>query len=132
MAIQFGQIYLYSFNPRKLYDFLSFLLDVEAKSYQEEKILFDFQNIEFVILPTEKKRLNKTRYFSLQVSSAAELEDVKRNIEFYYYKEMGEKFSINSDNESLEFSDPDGRIWQITSKLAVRADLKGTTPRVEV
>ena len=113
MAIQFGQIYLYSFDPRKLYDFLSFLLDVEAKTFEENEILFDFQNIEFVILPLQKKRLDKTKYFSLSVANLIELEDLKRNIEFYYYKEMGEKFSIKTKDDLLEFSDPDGRIWQI-------------------
>ena len=113
MAIQFGQIYLYSFNPRKLYDFLSFLLDVEAKSFEEDEILFDFQEIEFVILPLQKKRLDKTKYFSLSVASSEELEDLKRNIEFYYYKEMGEKFKIKTSDNLLEFSDPDRRIWQV-------------------
>lgn len=113
MAVQFGQIYLYSFDPKKLFGFLSFLLDVEAKDFQEDKILFDFQQIEFVILPAEKKRLDKTKYFSLCVDNLAELEDFKRNIEFYYYKEMGDKFKIKVDGQMLEFSDPDGRIWQI-------------------
>lgn len=132
MTIQFGQIYLYSFNPRKLYDFLSFLLDVEAKSYQEEKILFDFQDIEFVILPMQKKRLDKTKYFSLSVANISELEDVKRNIEFYYYKEMGEKFTIKSDSESLEFSDPDGRIWQIKLQSLFTDNANRTSQRIQV
>lgn len=113
MAVHFGQIYLYSFDPKKLFGFLSFLLDVEAKAFQEEKILFDFQEIEFVILPAEKKRLDKTKYFSLSVDNLGELEDFKRNIEFYYYKEMGDKFKMKVNESILEFSDPDGRIWQI-------------------
>ena len=130
MTIQFGQIYLYSFDPRKLFSFLSFLLDVEPKVVEENRILFDFQNIEFVILPLQKKRLDKTKYFSLSVANLGELEDVKRNIEFYYYKEMGKKFINKSNSESLEFSDPDGRIWQIKLQKQYSCGALDTMPRV--
>lgn len=120
MAISFGQIYLHSFAPEKLFDFLSFLLDVEAKDFEtkSDTIRFDFQGIEFVILPSEKKRLSRTKYFSLSVENEKELEDLKNNIEFYHYKQMDSKFTLKTENGALEFSDPDSRVWQVKVRSA--------------
>ncbi len=115
MAISFGQIYLHSFSPEKLFAFLSFLLDIEAKDFETKTdiIKFDFQDIEFVILPSENKRLSRTKYFSLSVDSEKELDDLKKNVEFFHYKEMDSKFTLTVKERLLEFSDPDGRIWQV-------------------
>jgi len=113
MAVQFGEIYLYSHNPEKLFHFLSFLLDVQASEYNEQKIRFNFQTINFVIKPCETKRLSRLSYFSLTVEDAHELDDLKRNIEFYYYKEGNLKHSITQLDNGIEFTDPDDRKWSI-------------------
>ena len=115
MAISFGQVFLHSFAPDKLFNFLSFVLDVEATEFESEVevIRFNFHGIDFVILPSEKKRLSRTKYFSLSVDSEKELCDLKDNIEFFHYKQLESKFTLKLEDETLEFSDPDGRIWQV-------------------
>ena len=113
MAIQFGEIFLNSHNPEKLFNFLSFLLDVQASEYTEHRISFHFQTIDFVIRPCENKKISRGSYFSLTVSSAEELNDLKRNIEFYYYKESNKKFSVIDLEQGLEFTDPDERKWSV-------------------
>ncbi len=116
MSLSFGEVFLYSKDPAKLYHFLSFLLDVEADCYEDHKISFKFSSINFIILLDEKIKKNSNRAFSLNVLNIEELKDLARNIEFYYYKEAmtGSKFSLNG--EQLSFSDPDGRTWCVEIK----------------
>jgi hypothetical protein len=114
MSLRFGEIYLYSHNPQKLFSFLSFLLDVESTRSTESSIEFHFQNMIFIIIQSDKKRIDKTKYFSLYVDDLKDLEFIKQNIEFYHYKEADTKFVIKSSEETLEFSDPDGRLWQVS------------------
>jgi hypothetical protein len=113
MSIRFGEIYLYSHDIQKLFGFISFLLDVEASFVSDEAIKFEFQRMTFVIVHTDKKRIDKTKYFSLYVESANELNDIKQNIEFYHYKESNQPGKIAVSDSSLSFSDPDGRQWQV-------------------
>jgi len=113
MSISFGEIYLYSLDPAKLYDFLSFLLDVEAQIFEADKIHFEFQGIHFVILRSHKKRIDKTQYFSLNVSSLEELEYIGKNIEFYHYKGGDKNLKLDLSESSLSFRDPDERLWRV-------------------
>lgn len=111
MSLTFGEIFLYSQDPPKLYHFLSFLLDIEAEAYEDERISFDFGGISFVILYHEEAKSNKTRTFSLKVSSEEELKDLASNIEFYYYKEGGSALKPVFKDDLIHFEDPDGRNW---------------------
>jgi hypothetical protein len=111
MSLSFGEIFLYSQDPEKLYHFLSFLLDVEADSYEDERISFHFSGINFVILFDQDVKIDKTRTFSLNVNDINELKDLSKNIEFYYYKERGESAKPRLGDGLIHFEDPDGRIW---------------------
>ena len=113
MSLTLGNIFLYSFDPEKLFHFLSFLLDVEGIHHSDDTIEFIFHGTSFVIKQSEKKRLDKTTYFTLKTYSEEELINIKNNIEFYYYKEGESKFKIQLENKILEFSDPDNRSWRI-------------------
>jgi hypothetical protein len=124
MSLRFGEIYLYSLNPQKLFGFLSFLLDVEATSSTESSIEFNFQNMIFIILQSDKKRIDKTKYFSLYVDDLSDLEFIQQNIEFYHYKEADTKFVINIFDSKLEFTDPDGRLWQVSHVPSLRPELQ--------
>ena len=117
MAIYFGEIYLYSLNPSKLFSFLSFLLDIEAKEISDDFISFNFQNMLFKIIRSDKKRIDKTKYFTLCVTNLNELIEIKQNIEFYHYKEGDSKFQLVQSEDSLEFSDPDGRKWEVNYQI---------------
>lgn len=123
MGIQFGEIYIYSHHPEKLYQFLSFLLDVEASEYTKDNISFEFQTIRFSIVPSELKRLSKQSYFSLTVDSLAELEDIKRNIEFFYYKEGHAKTDFNMKDGKLTFKDPEQRRWTVFIRKGVNQQI---------
>lgn len=116
MAISFGETFLYSHNPEKLYHFLSFLLDVQAHEYNEHQIKFKFQTMVFVIRPCGTKKISRQSYFSLQVDNWEELYDLKRTIEFYYYKEGDKKYSLVDLVDGLEFTDPDNRKWSAQVK----------------
>lgn len=113
MSIRFGEIYLYSHNPQKLFGFLSFLLDVEATSSNEDSICFTFQNMNFLIIKSIKKKIDKTKYFSLYVDDHNDLQHIKQTIEFYHYKEADHKFTLKCRENELEFTDPDGRLWKV-------------------
>lgn len=113
MAITFGETYLHSHNPEKLYHFLSFLLDVQAHEYSEHQIKFLFQGMIFVIRPSETKKISRQSYFSLKVDNWDELYDLKRTIEFYYYKEGDKKYALEDKANGLIFTDPDNRKWSV-------------------
>lgn len=113
MSISFGEIFLYSHNPAKLYNFLSFLLDIEADAFEDEEISFSFKGIKFLILMSEKKKIDKTKYFSLNVNSQIELDDLVQNINFYNYKEDQKALDVHQDSDSISFNDPDGRVWEV-------------------
>jgi hypothetical protein len=115
MSLSFGKIILYSHKPEKSFHFLSFLLDVEATNSNPEEIEFQFENHEFSIQLSKESSIDKSSGFCLKVDDLEELEDLKRNIEFYHYKENDKKFSAEIENGQLAFSDPDGRIWRIIS-----------------
>jgi hypothetical protein len=113
MSLSFGKIVLYSHKPEKCFHFLSFLLDIEASKSSDSEIQFQFDSQEFSIQISPEASIDKSSGFSLHVNSLEELEDLRRNIEFYHYKENDEKFSVKIENSQLAFSDPDGRIWRI-------------------
>jgi hypothetical protein len=111
MSLSFGEIFLYSQDPAKLYHFLSFLLDVEADAYEDERVSFHFSGINFVILLDEDAETSETRAFSLKVNSFNELKDLAKNIEFYYYKEGTTSAKPRFKGDLIHFEDPDGRSW---------------------
>jgi len=114
MSLSFGEIYLYSKDPAKLSNFISFVLDVEASKSEDGHIEFEFDQINFKILLSETKtKLEKTG-FSLIVSALDELNEIKQLIEFYYYKEGNKKYQLPViHQQTLNFVDPDGRHWRI-------------------
>lgn len=124
MAISFGEVYLHSHHPEKLFQFLSFLLDVEASEYTPEAISFIFQSVKFSIVPSELKRLSRQSYFSLSVDSPEELLDLKRNIEFFYYKENHSKADLKIEEDKLTFKDPEGRKWTVLVGKSLNHPLK--------
>ncbi|MBD65999.1 MAG: hypothetical protein CME62_12380 [Halobacteriovoraceae bacterium] len=113
MEVKLGEIFLYSKHPEKLYHFLSFLLDVEVSFQSQDKIVFIFHSVQFVILASDKKIPKRTSFFSLSVTDAAELLNLKRNIEFFYYKEHLTSFKCEINDQELVFTDPDNRNWLV-------------------
>ena len=112
MAIKFGRFIIESHNPQKLYHFLSFIFDVEANEVGDGDILFDFEDLKFLLRYTTKK-IQKKFDFSIEVDSLEELSQLSQSIEFYYYKEGEKVFKLNLSPNSLLFSDPDGRSWLV-------------------
>ncbi len=116
MSLSFGQIILYSKDPAKLFHFISYLFDVEAKevNLDEGFLFFDMNNVNFKIVRLEKGRIEAKPIFSLQVNSPKELAELKQSLEFFYYKEgISKSAKITLNDDCLSFKDPDGRSWEI-------------------
>jgi len=111
MDISFGEIYLFSKNPERLYSFLSFILDLESPNYDREKIEFIFNKIKFVILPTTGTQDFTHQFFSLNVYFENEINELAQNIEFYYYKQSISNYTLDKSSTTLCFTDPDSRKW---------------------
>lgn len=110
--IKFGRFILESENPSRLYHFLSFIFDVEANSDEENNILFEFEELRFLI-KKDAGHIQSYLDFSLEVDSLEELKEFFQRVEFYYYKEGIQNKSIELTSENLVFSDPDNRVWRV-------------------
>lgn len=114
MSIYFGEIYLYSKNPAKLYHFLSFVFDIEADYQDALKVKFSFKDVDFVILKSSSLPESMGQNpFSLFVTDKKELFHFAQTVEFYYYKEGKNSFSLTRSHSHIAFTDPDGRKWKI-------------------
>ena len=120
MGISFDSIILYSKKPEKLFQFLSFILDVEASDSEEGKISFHFSGVKFLILLTEDESLLK-RSFILNTEEQHELLEIKQNIDFFYYRESNTEQHCHLINDQLSFADTDGSLWQIQVKLPLHS-----------
>lgn len=112
MALRFSKFIIESQNPSGLYHFLSFIFDVEAEDKLDDEILFEFEDLRFLLKGTHEAVVPKLD-FTLAVESFEELKQLSQNVEFYYYKEGKSAQLLELKPEMLIFSDPDGRQWQV-------------------
>lgn len=117
MEIKIGEYHLDSKDPQRLFNFFSFLFDIEPIESIDD-ILFELGGMVFRIKSFNKKRLNKKMDLVFHVGSESELQDLFHSIEFYHYKEKMAGHSTKLEGQSVRFEDFDGRIW--TFKLESR------------
>lgn len=118
MGIKFGKFILDSNNPARLYHFLSFIFDVEADSKQESNIIFEFEQLCFLLKRTTNEIPRKCD-FTIEVDDKSELMQFSQSVEFYYYKECIKIFYLKLEDNQLSFSDPDGRLWVIEYRASL-------------
>ena len=99
------EIQLQSSDPQRLFNFLSFLFDIELIENNGEVISFVFavEKTPFVI--SQSNNVNRALSFSLRVPSPELLSDYKSKFELYCYKNGLSVHSIDLKEDRLEFED---------------------------
>lgn len=99
--------------PEKLFHFLSFLFDVEAKSLESKNISFSLDEITFTLIKSKKCSQNS---FILGVDTIEELGDLQSKLEFFCYKEGISQIKTELTDKSLKFLDFENRAWTFKIK----------------
>lgn len=96
--------------------YLSELLELEICPLGDDEILLKGPTIEFKVVPGAKTKSRGNTVFDLGVDQVADLEELSQKAQFLHYR-FGEKCSfsekfVGDQQEELELSDPDGRVWR--------------------
>ena len=114
MEIKFDQINLLTYDPARLYRFISFIFDLEtAEESNANSIYVMVDGVKINFIQTEKKTLDKSLIFSLKTTSVEKLNELAQMLEFYAYKENLPKPKYELSADRLHFYDPDGRNWEV-------------------
>ncbi len=113
MSYQFGNLILPCKKPELIYDFLSFIFDLENfEGATQDEIHLSLFGINLKLRKQENENVLNVP-FELTTHDAAGLFQLKQNIEFYYYKNQSDIPEINVNDDRIEFLDPEGHCWKV-------------------
>lgn len=112
----FDSLKLYSKKPAEIFNFLSFIFDIEILENSETNIRFRLGGVIFEIIECKKSKISKEHFFTLCVDQVIKLQELKQSLEFYEYKQNMKELKSTINGSELSFIDPDGRSWQVLVK----------------
>lgn len=116
MALQLGQLTIYSDEPQILGNFFSEMFDTQLIDRPHGYTLADESLLPFKFVKAKNKKNRPLDHYSFLVEDREQLDELKQKVSFFNYRHhLGDQsFELDELDHSFTVTDIDGRIWEFT------------------